>query len=201
MAGKYNNQKEDRELTSEELRRQRIKNVLSFIEPFVIAIVVAMVLKTQVIIMAKVPTGSMLDTIQVEDLLMGNRLVYKFSEPKRGDVVIFRWPDDESKLYIKRLIGLPGEKVVIDEGKIYINDSEEPLEEPYLKDEEWVVGNGYFEFQVPEDGYLMLGDNRNGSEDARYWKNTYVTKDELVARAEFIWFPFSNAGSLHYTAE
>lgn len=197
MAGRYRKEISSTEAAPADRNRQRIKSILSFLEPFVIAVVIAMVLKTQVIIMAKVPTGSMEDTIQEEDLLMGNRLVYKFSDPKRGDVVIFRWPDNESKLYIKRLIGLPGEKVVIDNGKIYINDSADPLEEPYLKDEEWVVGNGYYEFQVPENGYLMLGDNRNGSEDARYWKNTYVTKDELVARAEFIWFPFSNAGSLH----
>ena len=120
---------------------------------------------------------------------------YIFSKPERGDVVIFKFPDDESQKFIKRIIGLPGEKVVIRDAKIYINDSEEPLDEPYLK-EEWVVANDGFEFQVPEDCYLVLGDNRNDSRDARYWINIYVTKDQIIGKAEFIYYPFDHIKSL-----
>lgn len=171
------------------------RELLSWIMIFVIAIGAALLLKNFVIINATVPTGSMENTIMPEDDLLGFRLSYIFSEPERGDVVIFKFPDDESQKFIKRIIGLPGEKVVIRDAKIYINDSEEPLDEPYLK-EEWVVANDGFEFQVPEDCYLVLGDNRNDSRDARYWINTYVTKDQIIGKAEFIYYPFDHIKSL-----
>lgn len=171
------------------------RELLSWIMTFVIAIGAALLLKNFVIINATVPTGSMENTIMPEDDLLGFRLSYIFSEPERGDVVIFKFPDDESQKFIKRIIGLPGEKVVIRDAKIYINDSEEPLDEPYLK-EEWVVAKDGFEFQVPEDCYLVLGDNRNDSRDARYWINTYVTKDQIIGKAEFIYYPFDHIKSL-----
>lgn len=171
------------------------RELLSWIMTFVIAIGAALLLKNFVIINATVPTGSMENTIMPEDDLLGFRLSYIFSEPERGDVVIFKFPDDESQKFIKRIIGLPGEKVAIRDAKIYINDSEEPLEEPYLK-EEWVVANDGFEFQVPEGCYLVLGDNRNDSRDARYWINTYVTKDQIIGKAEFIYYPFDHIKSL-----
>jgi signal peptidase I len=117
------------------------------------------------------------------------------SEPERGDIVIFKFPDDESQKFIKRIIGLPGEKVVIEDGKIYINDSEVPLEETYLK-EEWVVGTGPYEFNVPEGCYFVMGDNRNDSNDARFWDNTYVTAEEIIGKAEFIYYPFNHIKSL-----
>lgn len=171
------------------------RELLSWILTFVIAIGAALLLKNFVIINATVPTGSMENTIMPEDDLLGFRLSYVFSEPERGDVVIFKYPDDESQKFIKRIIGLPGEKVVIRDAKIYINDSEEPLDEPYLKDE-WLVANDGFEFQVPEDSYLVLGDNRNDSRDARFWTNTYVTKDQIIGKAEFIYYPFDHIKSL-----
>lgn len=83
-------------------------------------------MKNYVIINATVPTGSMEHTIEPGDDLFGLRLAYQFSEPKRGDIVIFRFPDDETQKYVKRVIGLPGEKVTIEDAKIYINDSETP---------------------------------------------------------------------------
>jgi signal peptidase I len=122
-------------------------------------------------------------------------LSYLISEPERGDIVIFKFPDDESQKFIKRIIGLPGEKVVIEDGKIYINDAEVPLEETYLK-EEWVVGTGPYEFNVPEGCYFVMGDNRNDSNDARFWDNTYVTAAEIIGKAEFIYYPFNHIKSL-----
>ena len=122
--------------------------------------------------MPTVPTGSMENTIQPGDRLLGLRLTYLFSDPQRGDIAVFRYPVDEAlgkkTNYIKRIIGLPGETVEIRQGKIYIDGSDTPLEEDYLK-EEWTVKNDGFTFEVPDDCYLMLGDNRNNSSDARYW--------------------------------
>ena len=132
---------------------------------------------------------------QQGDDLFGFRLAYQFSEPKRGDIIIFKYPDDEEEKYVKRVIGLPGETVRIENAKVYINDSETPLQEDYLK-EEWTVATGPFEFQVPEVCYFVMGDNRNDSWDARYWDNTYVTKDKIIGKAEWIYFPIDRFGEL-----
>lgn len=180
----------------EEKKPSIIGEIMSWVIPLLVAVLVALILKNYVIINANVPTGSMLNTIQEGDDLFGFRLAYMFSEPERGDIIIFKYPDDNSQKYIKRLIGLPGDKVVIDQGKIYINDSEEPLKEDYLP-EEWVTENGPFTFEVPENSYLMLGDNRNNSWDARYWENTYVTKDDIIGKAWFIYYPFSHMRMLN----
>jgi signal peptidase I len=150
-------------------------------------------LKNFVIINANVPTGSMENTIIPGDNVLGYRLAYLEEAPERGDVIFFYFPDDESKKYVKRIIGLPGEKVVISNAKIYINDSEIPLEEPYLK-EEWTVGIGPYEFYVPDGCYFVLGDNRNGSVDAREWQNPYVAKEKIIGKAIFTYYPFDRWG-------
>lgn len=172
------------------------KEILSWSMTFLLAAALAFVLKNYVIINATVPTGSMEHTIEPGDDLLGLRLAYINSEPQRGDIIIFRYPDDEEKKFVKRVIGLPGENVKITEGKIYIDDSETPLKETYLK-EQWVKGTGPFEYQIPEDSYLVLGDNRNDSMDARYWENTYVTNGHIIGKAYIIYYPFSRFGSLY----
>ena len=158
-----------------------------------VTVVVVFLLKTYVIINATVPTGSMENTILPGDNIMGFRIAYLLEEPERGDIIFFYFPDDETQKYVKRIIGLPGEKVVINEGKIYIDDSEVPLEEPYLK-EEWLNGVGPYEFQVPEDSYFVLGDNRNLSADARYWKNPYVSEEKIIGKAIFTYYPLDRWG-------
>lgn len=189
-------EEEKQESTEEEKKTSPQREVLSWCMTFLLAVAVAFVLKRFVIINATVPTGSMEHTIEPEDDLMGLRLAYLFSGPERGDIIIFRYPDDESKRFIKRVIGLPGETVKIINGKIYIDDEEEPLKEDYLK-EEWVKGTGPFEYEIPEDSYLVLGDNRNDSLDARYWEHTYVTSDQIIGKAYVIYYPFSHMGSLY----
>lgn len=185
----------ERESIKEPEKRPWWKELLSWVITLGIAVAVAFILKNYVIINANVPTGSMMNTIQVDDNLFGSRLAYINKEPERGDIIIFRYPDDESQKYIKRVIGLPGETVVIEEGQIFINGSETPLQEDYLK-EAWVLNNGPYTFDVPEGCFLVLGDNRNNSKDARFWKNTYVTKDQIIGEALFIYFPFSHMGVL-----
>lgn len=181
--------------SGKEEKRPWWRELLSWIITFAVAIVAALLLKNYVIINANVPTGSMQNTIQINDNLFGNRLSYVWSEPERGDIIIFRYPDDETQKYIKRVIGLPGEKVTIEDGQIFINDSETPLQEGYLK-EAWVLNDGPYEFKVPEGCYLVLGDNRNNSKDARFWTNTYVTEEQIIGKALFIYYPFSHMGIL-----
>lgn len=172
-----------------------VKEILSWVIPFASALVVALLLKNYVIINADIPTGSMENTIMPGNRLIGSRLSYLKDGPERGDIVIFRYPDNEEELYVKRVIGLPGETVDIRDGHIYIGGSEVPLTEDYLK-EEWTVAMGDYHFQVPEDSYLMLGDNRNDSWDARYWNNTYVQREKILGKAVVIYWPLQNVGKL-----
>lgn len=174
------------------------KEIFSWIKIIIIAVVIAFAINNFIIINANVPSGSMEKTIMTGDRMIGLRTAYWFNEPQRGDIVIFKNPDDESETFVKRLIGMPGDKVVIKDAKIYINDSTEPLEEDYLP-EEWTRGNGSdgeMEYNVPEGCYFMLGDNRNISHDARYWTNTYVTRDQIIAKAELVYWPWGNKGLL-----
>ena len=172
-----------------------VKEILSWVIPFASALVVALLLKNYVIINADIPTGSMENTIMPGNRLIGSRLSYLKDGPERGDIVIFRYPDNEEELYVKRVIGLPGETVDIRDGHIYIGGSEVPLTEDYLK-EEWTVATGDYHFQVPEDSYLMLGENRSDSWDARYWNNTYVQREKILGKAVVIYWPLQNVGKL-----
>ena len=106
------------------------KEIISWILTLVVTFVLIFVLKNYVIINAMVPTGSMENTIMPEDQMFGNRLAYVFAEPERGDIIFFYYPDDEKQKFVKRIIGLPGETVTIENAKVYINGVE--LEEPYL---------------------------------------------------------------------
>lgn len=162
-----------------------------FIVPVFIGYLIAWILTNVLFINAIIPSGSMESTIMTGDYLLGIRHIYDFTDVERGDVVIFKYPDDESQRFIKRVIGLPGEEVLISRGNIYINGK--ILDEPYLN-ETWVKGNDGYLFTVPEDCYLVLGDNRNNSLDARYWTNTYVRKDQIIGKAGIIYYPFSDFG-------
>lgn len=161
--------------------------IISWVRVVVFALILAWFLATYVLMNAYIPSGSMKDTLNEKDRVLGLRLAYLFDDPERFDVVMFKFPDDESKDYIKRVIGLPGETVTIENGKVYINDSKVPLDEPYLKEEPLAIGDGVYE--VPEDCYFMLGDNRNNSKDSRLWTNKYVKKDKILAKALFRFYP------------
>lgn len=200
-----NTQGEEAEEEPEQKKRSLLREILSFAEIFVVAFLMAQLMTHFVLINAEVPSESMENIIEPGDRLFGFRLAYMFEEPERFDVVIFHYPVDETQNFIKRVIGLPGEKIELREGKIYVDDSDTPLDEPYLP-EEWVEDNDGFVFQVPQDSYLMLGDNRNISLDARYWadkaleygladnkedaqKYTYVHADQILGRAVMKYYP------------
>lgn len=185
--------------------RRIFDEIMSWVVPIVLAVALALFLNNYIIVNATVPTGSMENTIMTGTRLMGSRLAYRSSEPQRGDIIVFKFPCDESENYIKRLIGLPGETVEIKDGKIYIDGSTTPLEEDYLK-EEWVIANDGFVFEVPKGHYLMLGDNRNNSLDSRYWADkalargladdmdeamsySFVARDKLLGKAMFTYYP------------
>ena len=210
-AGNQNKQKDEQKATS--LKAE----ILSWVEVIVIAVVLALFIDNFIIINATVPSGSMEQTIMTGSRVLGTRFSYWFKDPQRGDIVVFKYPIDEAKgkntKYIKRIIGLPGETVEIREGAVYIDG--EKLEETYINGT-WTERNDGFKFEVPEDHYLMLGDNRNNSSDARYWAELavrdglakdpgdedalsyqYVARKKILGKAYFCYWPFSDFGSLY----
>ena len=176
------------------------REIFSWVRIIVIAVLIAVVINNFIIINANVPSGSMENTIMTGDRMIGLRTTYWFRSPKRGEVVIFKFPDNEDETFVKRVIGLPGETVSIKKGKVYINNSKKPLDESYLK-EDWVEGNDFDEpFKVPKDSYFCMGDNRNVSNDGRYWHKKYVKKNKILAKAEFVYWPWSIKKAI-YTAD
>lgn len=170
------------------------KEIISWIQVIAAAVVIALVLNNFIIANSRVPTGSMENTIMSHSRVIGSRLSYLTGDPDRGDVVIFRFPDDESVYYVKRVIGLPGETVEVIDGKVYIDGSETPLDEPYLPEP---MEGSYGPYEVPEGCYFMMGDNRNNSLDARFWDNTFVKKEKIVAKVLFCYYPLSRMGAIH----
>ena len=153
-----------------------------------IAVIIALCVNRFVLVNAEIPSGSMENTIMTGDRVFGNRLAYIFGEPKRFDIIIFRYPDDEKQLFIKRIIGLPGETVEIHDGQIFIDGSKTPLKDVTTK--EFIQGS-FGPYTVPDNCYFVMGDNRNNSKDSRYWEHTFVTDDEIVGKAFLRYWPLN----------
>ncbi len=124
---------------------------------------------------------SMEPTLHDGEFILVNKLAYRFGSPQRGDIIVFRYPRDPKQDYIKRVIGLPGDRVRVDNGMVYIND--QPIEEPYVASapryqNEWVV---------PENSVFVLGDNRNNSSDSHTWGA--VPLDHIIGKAILVYWP------------
>ncbi len=136
----------------------------------------------------RVENISMKPTLQEGDLLLVNKLAYKWSEPKHGDVIVFHFQGSKNEDYIKRLIGLPGDEVRVENGIVYVNDH--ALNEPYIAAKPAYSGT----WNVPEGQLFVLGDNRNNSSDSHHWG--FVPMEDVVGKALFIYWPFDEARSL-----
>lgn len=161
-------------------------DLLDILKIVVFAFVLSILLNKFVITTSTVISGSMENTIMTGDKIIANRLSYLFNEPKRFDIIVFHFPDNEEDIYLKRIIGLPGDKIEIKDGKVFINDSIEPLAEDYLHEE---MKGSFGPYNVPEDSYFLLGDNRNSSTDSREWENTYLKKDKIIGKAFLRYYP------------
>lgn len=161
-------------------RRKSKSSFREYAEAIVIALLLAMFVRTFVVQAFKIPSGSMENTLLVGDHILVNKFIYWFREPVRGDIIVFRFPKDERRDFIKRVIALPGEEVMIRGKKVYINcatpdapEKCEPLEEKYARFKPGgAVGGGESKWgprKVPPGHLFMLGDNRNNSQDSRFW--------------------------------
>ena len=163
--------------------------IISWLKTIIFAVVVSLFITNFVIVNASVPSASMENMIMTGDRLVAFRMSYLMNPPKRYDVVVFRFPDDPSRttLYVKRIIGLPGETVTIKDGNVYINGSDTPLEDWFLK--ETAATEKEISYTVPEGHYFMLGDNRNISLDSRYWNDKYVSERDILGLVVFRYYP------------
>ncbi|HEY9808047.1 MAG TPA: signal peptidase I [Halomicronema sp.] len=141
-----------------------------------------------------IPSGSMEPTLQINDRLIVDKLSYNFAIPQRGDIVVFNPTETLEKqnfhdAFIKRVIGLPGEKVEVKGGRVFINDK--ALREQYIADE---PNYQYGPVTVPDGQYLVLGDNRNNSYDSHYWG--YVPREKIIGRAVVRFWPPNRVGEI-----
>lgn len=164
--------------------------------PYVLLLLAVVLIRIFILINASVPTESMDPTIPHPARVMGLKTSYWFSEPERGDIIVFWAPDLEKTRYVKRIIAKGGDTLEIVEGKVFLNGTE--LDEPYLREEMRV--ENYGPVTVPEGSYFCMGDNRNHSLDARYWENTWVTKDIIIGKVYFLYWPLNKISWLAGTA-
>lgn len=157
--------------------------------PAILAFLVVTFLMNYVFINALIPSGSMEPTIMTGDRVIGFRFLRHF---KRGDIVIFKDPDQGGYYLIKRIIGTPGDTVTIRDGIVSVNGT--VLDEPYIK--ELMFAEAPFSITLPEDGYFVMGDNRNDSYDARFWENKVLYGKKIAGIAKFRYWPLKSAGTI-----
>jgi signal peptidase I len=189
--------------------------VREYVEAIAIAILLALVIRTFVVQAFTIPSGSMMDTLLVGDYILVNKFLYGptvpftgwqlpgIRAPRRGDIVVFKYPQDERRDFIKRIIGVPGDRVLIRGHTVIVND--EPLVEPYRRvtqpsfpraDPPGYCGYSYGcePTTVPPDSYFVMGDNRDNSQDSRYWG--FVKHDEIKGKAFLIYWSWD--GDRHW---
>lgn len=161
---------------------------MSWLRDIIIAVIIALFVRQFAFAHTVIPTGSMIPTIQIDDHIFVSKLSYYFSDPQRGDIVVFHHDVD----LIKRVIALPGEEIDLRDGKVYING--EPLEEDYLNEpmDTGITGFLEFPYKVPKDCYFVMGDNRNYSKDSRYFGP--VHRGQIFAKAGFRIWPLKSFG-------
>ncbi|BAI79629.1 signal peptidase I [Deferribacter desulfuricans SSM1] len=171
-----------------EVKKGKFKDT---IDSLVVAFVIAMIIRAFIIQAYKIPSGSMLNTLLIGDHILVNKLAYKFGKPKRGDIIVFEWPVEPEKDFIKRVIATPGDKFQLINKKVYINDK--PLNEPYAIYKSSFILPGNFtprdnteSFIIPKGYYFVMGDNRDSSYDSRYWG--FVSEDKIKGKAWIIYW-------------
>jgi signal peptidase I len=176
-----------------------------YLETIIACVLVLLFARTFVFMQSKIPTGSMLETLQIGDYILVDLFAYSAPldapvpwlgqrEIRRGDVVVFRFPEDPDVDFVKRVIGLPGDMVEVVNGRAVVNGK--PLDEPYVRLDPTVPANrNATPVVVPNDRYFVMGDNRDNSRDSRAWR--FLPRSLVKGRAFFIWYSFDEAPNDH----
>jgi signal peptidase I len=214
--------------------RQKKSFYKEWIEPFLIAAIVALFIRQFIVEAFKIPSGSMIPTLTIGDHLLVNKFIYgpripftdnrlfSWKEPKRGEIVVFKYPENEEKNFIKRVVGVPGDKIEIKNGKLFINDQMVPLTDlgdyegkdqsgglpfyskPKLLEEQLGTmrhrilylrdqsGSNFGPKIVPRESVFVMGDNRDNSQDSRVWG--FVNYSKILGRALIIYWSWDGNG-------
>ena len=194
-------------------RPRRKSLVREYAEAIAIAVLLALVIRSLVVQAFTIPSGSMMDTLLVGDYILVNKFLYgpelpltelhlpALRDPRRGDIIVFKYPQDEKRDFIKRIVATPGERVQIRGHQVLVNGK--PLVEPYTKFADSGVrgGEAYCGYAygceptiVPPDSYFVMGDNRDNSQDSRYWG--FVKRDKIKGKAFLIYWSWD--GDRHW---
>jgi signal peptidase I len=166
---------------------------LSWLRHLTLSVVIAIVIILFLYQPVRVEGTSMMPSLVNEERIFINKFVYRFSDIERGDTVVFQFPRDTSKSYIKRVIGMPGDIVLIEHGTVIVNGK--PLDEPYVPDEmrDLLTANPKTTYLKPDEYYVM-GDHRNSSNDSRSWGT--VRRGYIYGKAVFVYWPLDRLGLL-----
>ncbi|MUM76550.1 signal peptidase I [Pseudodesulfovibrio sp. F-1] len=198
------------------MTQSSLKSFRDTVEAIVVALLLAFVIRAFVVQAFKIPSGSMLDTLLIGDHLLvtkfaydlrlpstvfldttDGKVLYTVSDPERGDIVVFKYPEDETKDFIKRVVALPGETLEIREKVVYIDG--QPLDEPYVRHTKHTmepVRDNFGPYTVPEGQYFMLGDNREASHDSRWWGP--VKREKIVGKALVIYWSWGSITDVRF---
>jgi signal peptidase I len=180
---------EDRSPEADETKGTLGNEIRTWVRDIVFAALTAVLIVVFVVQPVKVEGTSMQPHLSDQERIFVNKFVYRVSEIKRGDIVVFWYPKDPAKSFIKRVIGLPGEKVGIDAGRVYVNET--LLAEPYVTSE-YIDISHFGPVVVPADNYFVLGDHRSSSNDSRNWG--MVPTSSIFGKAVLRYWPISKFG-------
>ncbi len=175
----------------------RLRNALSWLRDLAFSVLIAVVLIVFIYQPVKVEGTSMQPTLSDKERIFINKFTYQFGLGgiERGDTVVFRYPDDISKSYIKRIIGIPGDRIRIDSGQVFVNDQalvEDYVEEDFRDQISWP--SNHRDCVVPPREYFVLGDHRSSSSDSRSWG--FVPRENIYGKAVFAYWPLQKLGRL-----
>ncbi len=184
LAKMEKNNKEMENLKKKDIKKGKKSMIRELLETVISAGIIAFIIITFIGQVTVVRGASMEPTLHDNERLIANKISYRFETPERGEIIIFKPPLEIKRNYIKRIIGVPGDKIEITEGEIYLNDKK--LEEPYVKNRSY---ENMPPTIVPDNSFFVLGDNRPNSSDSRYWG--FVPRKNVVGRAWVVFWPLN----------
>lgn len=198
--------KEDIQAGKTHTEKPKKSLVREYAEAIIIAVILALIIRTFVVQAFKIPSGSMIPTLVIGDHILVNKflfgvkipftdhILFSFDAPERLDIIVFKYPEDENKDFIKRIVGTPGDRIALRDKVLYVNDV--PMVEPYIQHTDSSIlpaglhpRDSFGPITVPPDQYFVMGDNRDQSLDSRFWG--FVNREKIKGKAFLIYWSWN----------